>query len=44
MSKTYKSDALAAIHETASDLHDAGLMDKRTSSFRNIRLIARSTG
>lgn len=30
MSKTYKSDALAAIHETASDLHDAGLMDKRT--------------
>ncbi|MGH6902597.1 MAG: helix-turn-helix domain-containing protein [Geminicoccaceae bacterium] len=30
MSKTYRSDALAAIHETASDLHDAGGMDKRT--------------
>jgi putative transcriptional regulator len=30
MSKTYRSDALGAIHETASDLHDAGVMDKRT--------------
>lgn len=30
MSKTFKSDILAAIHETASDLNDAGLMDKRT--------------
>jgi hypothetical protein len=30
MSKTYRSDALAAIHETASDLHDAGVMDKQT--------------
>jgi putative transcriptional regulator len=30
MSKTYRSDALAAIHETASDPHDAGVMDKRT--------------
>ena len=30
MSKTYKSDALGAVHETASGLHDAGLMDKRT--------------
>jgi putative transcriptional regulator len=29
-SKTFKSDALAAIHETASDLNDAGLLDKRT--------------
>ena len=28
--KTYRSDALAAIHETASDLHDAGVLDKRT--------------
>ena len=27
---TYRSNALGAIHETASDLHDAGLMDKRT--------------
>lgn len=30
MTRTYRSDALAAIHETASDLHDAGLMEKRT--------------
>ncbi len=30
MKKTYRSDALGAIHETASDLHDAGLIDKRT--------------
>lgn len=30
MSKTYRSEALAAIHETASDLHDAGLLNKRT--------------
>ena len=30
MRKTYRSDALAAIHETASDLHDAGVMDQRT--------------
>jgi putative transcriptional regulator len=30
MSKTYRSDVLAAIHEAASDLHDAGVMDKRT--------------
>ena len=30
MSKTYRSDPLRAIHETASDLHDAGLMDMRT--------------
>jgi putative transcriptional regulator len=30
MSKTFKSDAFAAVHETATDLHDAGLVDKRT--------------
>jgi putative transcriptional regulator len=30
MKKTYRSSALGAIHETASDLHDAGVMDKRT--------------
>jgi putative transcriptional regulator len=30
MRKTYRSDALAAIHETASDLHEAGVMGKRT--------------
>lgn len=30
MKKKYQSDALGAIHETASDLHDAGVMGKRT--------------
>ncbi len=30
MNKTYRSDALGAVHETASDLYDTGLMDKRT--------------
>ena len=30
MKKQYRSDALGAIHETAYDLHDAGVMDKRT--------------
>jgi putative transcriptional regulator len=28
--KTYKSDALAAIHETVSDLFNIGLIDKTT--------------
>ncbi len=30
MAKRYRSDALAAIHETAQGLRDAGVMDKRT--------------
>lgn len=30
MTKTCRSEALAAIHETASDLHDVGLLDKQT--------------
>lgn len=30
MAKSYKSDALAAVHETALGLHDAGALDKRT--------------
>ena len=30
MAKQYKSDALAAVHETALGLHEAGVMDKRT--------------
>lgn len=30
MKKTYKSDAFAAIHETAADLYDAGMMPKST--------------
>jgi putative transcriptional regulator len=30
MTKTYRNDALAAIREAASDLHDAGVMDKWT--------------
>ena len=28
--KRYGSDALAAVHETASDLHEAGLLGKET--------------
>ena len=28
--KTFKSDILAAIHETASDLHEADVMEKQT--------------
>ncbi|MFN3685984.1 helix-turn-helix domain-containing protein [Salinarimonas sp.] len=28
--RTYRTDALAAIHETASDLHDIQLLDKQT--------------
>ncbi len=28
--KTYKSEAFAAIHETANDLYDAGVIDKQT--------------
>ena len=30
MGKQYKSDALAAVHETALGLHEAGVLDKRT--------------
>jgi putative transcriptional regulator len=30
MPKTCRSEARAAIHETASDLHEAGVMDQRT--------------
>ncbi len=30
MSKTYKSELMAAVHETATALHDAGVMDKKT--------------
>lgn len=30
MSKQYESDALAAVHETALGLADAGVMNKRT--------------
>ena len=29
MKNSYQSEAFGAIHETASDLHDAGIMDKR---------------
>jgi putative transcriptional regulator len=28
MSKQYRSNIMAAVHETAEDLYDAGLMDK----------------
>lgn len=30
MPKAYKSDILAAVHEAASDLHEIGLLDKKT--------------
>jgi putative transcriptional regulator len=30
MKKQYRSEAMASIHETASDLNAAGLMDKQT--------------
>jgi putative transcriptional regulator len=30
MTKTYRSDILAAVHETAEDLHGASVMAKRT--------------
>jgi len=30
MAKQYRSKAMAAIHETAVDLHDAGLIDRRS--------------
>lgn len=30
MAKRYRSDALAAVHETAQGLRDAGVLDKRT--------------
>lgn len=30
MAKQYRSKAMAAIHETATDLHDAGLIDRRS--------------
>jgi putative transcriptional regulator len=30
MGRQYKSDALAAVHETALGLHEAGVLDKRT--------------
>ena len=30
MSKQYRSDALAAVHETAAGLHEAGISDKQT--------------
>ena len=30
MAKKYKSDAMASIHEAVSDLHESGLVDKKT--------------
>ena len=30
MSKKYRSDAMAAIHETMAALHDVGAIDKKT--------------
>ena len=33
MSKTYKSELMASIHETAASLHDASVMDKKTMRY-----------
>lgn len=33
MSKTYKSEIMAAVHETAASLHEAGVMDKKTMRY-----------
>jgi putative transcriptional regulator len=30
MNKSYKSEIMAAVHETAAALHEAGVMDKKT--------------
>jgi putative transcriptional regulator len=30
MKKQYRNNIMASVHETAEDLHEAGLMDKRT--------------
>jgi putative transcriptional regulator len=30
MTRSYKSDVMAAVHEIASDLHDVGMIDKKT--------------
>lgn len=30
MAKTYKSEALAAVHESMADLHKAGMLDSKT--------------
>ncbi len=37
---TYRSDALAAIHSAASDLHAAGLLTKRTMREFNVGCLA----
>lgn len=33
MSKTYKSEIMAAVHETAASLYEAGVMDKKTMRY-----------
>lgn len=44
MAKKYKSDALATVHETASDLMEAGVMSKRTmKEFDEMCLTPRSS-
>lgn len=44
MAKKYKSDALATVHETASDLTEAGVMPKRTmKEFDEMCLTRRSS-
>ena len=33
MSKSYKSELMAAVHETAASLQEAGVMDKKTMRY-----------
>ena len=41
MSKQYKSEALAAAHETALGLVEAGVMPKRTMKASSTRCVSR---
>jgi putative transcriptional regulator len=42
MTKTYKSRISAAVHEAMSDLHDIGLIDKRTMREFDDRCLTRA--
>ena len=43
MGKQYESDALAAVHETALGLREAGVIDKRTMEAFD-RILSRTGG
>ena len=42
MAKTYKSKISASLHEAMSDLHDIGLIDKRTMREFDERCLTRT--